>query len=382
LTSIAPQRLFAAAAPETAQAWVAGTLLIGTIASMAGVGLAERYGMSRRPVFAATMMILAMTAALLGSFGVQMLLAAAALQVVARFLANYAKQDFDCRAVTIAGAAARIANDQVAVMMRFIGMLLGPLWFGAFHISSPAMLGAVAVLLGLSLMSVPGLSAGAVASKKPVKREQSLERSERLFAGVAIGIYATYYLLASNIVYMLGRGLESTRASAVGGVLITTVYGAAMLTTAISTRIAKRQLSVAWVLPAPLLMLVAGVVLYSSWVERNPLMLAGAVALGCGFAFYLLAVRNYVTAAAGSESSRWLAFFNNLANTSALVAFGVMTAVVAISRLFDIPYAPLFSVGLSSLAAMTIVGMIAHGFHQRRSDSSRRVLEALNESKE
>jgi len=66
LTSVAPQRLFAV--PDTGPAWAAGTLLIGTLASIAGVALADRFGLSRRPAVTGSVIIVAMTACLLGSF--------------------------------------------------------------------------------------------------------------------------------------------------------------------------------------------------------------------------------------------------------------------------------------------------------------------------
>jgi hypothetical protein len=356
LTSVAPQRLFAVAAPQTAQAWVAGTLLAGTLASIAAVALADRHGLSRRPALAASVLIFAMTGALLGSFGVKALLAAAALQVIARFMANYAKQDLDHRGVTVAGSDNRVSNDRVAVMMRFIGMVLGPLWFGAFQFSSPAMLAALFIMVLLSLASVSGLTQAPMADPEPVHRMAALKLEERLLVGVAIGIYAGYYLLASNIVYVLGAIHEEKHASAVAGVLITTVYATAMVATIISLRWKSQHLGLLWMLPAPVLMFGCGIALNSSLADERVITVGAAVALGFAFALYMLAVRNHVTSEMGTGNLRWLAFFNNLANTSALVGFSIMSVLVAASRLLAFSYATLLAFGLCALALITILG--------------------------
>jgi hypothetical protein len=356
LTSIAPQRLFAGASPESARAWVAGTLLVGTVASIAGVWLAQRYGLSKRPAPAATVLILTMTGALLWSFGTTTLLGAAMLQIAARFLANYTKQDLDHRAVTIAGSEARVANDRMAVLMRFIGMLIGPLWFGAFQLTSPAMLTAIVVMMALSLLSVGDLAQTTLPEPDRTQPRKRLLYREWVLIAVSIGIYATYYLLASNIVYMLGRVYAQDRANVLSGILITVVYATAMLTTVVSLRGKRDHLGLWWMAPAPLIMAGVGPALNSGLASSLLVDVAGAVALGLGFAFYLLAVRNQVTMRSRAQDSRWLGFFNNLANTSALLAFSVMAVLVAVSRVHGVSYETALAIGLSTLSVGTLAG--------------------------
>jgi len=360
LTSTAPQRLFATAAAESAQAWVAGTLLVGTFASIAGVALAERFGLTRWPALLSSALILVMTAGLIGSFGAESFLVAAALQVLVRFMANYAKQEFDHRAVTIAGHAERVANDRVAVMMRFIGMLLGPLWFGAFNPGSPVMLVSISVLMTMSLVSAGGLRDMPAREDAGRAESKSLNPIERLFSAVAIGVYATFYLLASNIVYMLDAYVGSANSSAMAGILITIVYGAAMLTSIIALRWKRQDMRLMWIVPAPVLMVVAAIT-FSARLASLPLLISGAAALGLGFAWYLLAVRNQVTMPGRGQDKRWLAFFNNLANTSALVAFSLMAVLVAASHVLGWSYAVLFPIGLAGLSLLTIAGAAVCG---------------------
>src|SRR5262249_36848912 len=161
----------------------------------------------------------------------------------------YIKQDFDRRAVLIAGGSNRVSNDRIAMLMRFTGMLLGPLWFGAFNLSSPAMLVAVLAMMALSLTAVGGLERLPPAKLKSDAKTMPAEFMERLLAGVAIVIYGEYYLLASNIVYFMGT-------ASFAGVLITTVYASALVATLVSLRWIRRPLGLFWMLLAPMLMFV------------------------------------------------------------------------------------------------------------------------------
>jgi hypothetical protein len=115
-------------------------------------------------------------------------------------------------------------------------------------------------------------------------------------------------------------------------------------------------------LPAPLLMVVCGFALNSPLVAMRGVTAAAAVALGLGFAFYLLAVRNHVTVQMRAGNPSWLTFFNNLANTSALVGFSIMAALVAASRLFRLSYSTLLAFGLSGLALTAIVGVAVYAY--------------------
>jgi hypothetical protein len=68
------------------------------------------------------------------------------------------------------------------------------------------------------------------------------------------------------------------------------------------------------------------------------------------FAFFLLAVRNHVTREVEDGNLGWLAIFNNLGNTSALVGFSAMFALVTVARLLKVSYSSALVVGLCGLA--------------------------------
>ncbi len=353
LTSVAPQQLFAV--PDTGPAWAAGTLLIGTLASIAGVALADRFGLSRRPAVTGAVIIVAMTACLLGSFQVRLLTIAAALQITARFLANYIKQDFDRRAVIIAGVDDRVRNDRIAMLMRFTGMVLGPLWFGAFRLSSPAMLAAIFGMMLLSIVTVSGLEQLRRPEPTHTAHKTRARFEERLLAAVAIGIYGQYYLLASNIVYVLGS-------ASFAGVLITTVYAAAMVATVFSIRWLRRPFGLGWMLLAPVLMFASALAVNSELQKIWMLAVAGSIALGFAFATYLLAIRNHVTRQVESGRTAWLGIFNNLGNTSALLGFSAMTAVVVLSRTFSLSYTGTLATGLCGLSLLNILGALVYAW--------------------
>ena len=50
LVNVVPQQFFSAAAPDTKQAWLASTLVVGTLASLLGVEVARRVGLSANGV--------------------------------------------------------------------------------------------------------------------------------------------------------------------------------------------------------------------------------------------------------------------------------------------------------------------------------------------
>jgi hypothetical protein len=101
---------------------------------------------------------------------------------------------------------------------------------------------------------------------------------------------------------------------------------------------------------APLTMTLAACCLHSTAAAHAPVALGGAALLGVAFAFFLLAVRNHVTREVEAGSRGWLAIFNNLGNTSALVGFSAMFALVTLARILNVSYSSALVVGLCGLA--------------------------------
>jgi hypothetical protein len=274
--------------------------------------------------------------------------------VLARLLANYCTQEFDRRAVALARGPERARNDRTAMALRFLGMLLGPVWFGAFGGSAWVGLGVSALAL-LSCGSVVALAKAEPPSPAAARDSFPLSLPERLLVAAAMSVYGAYYLLASNIAFILRdlHGYEQPYAFA--GLLIATVYGAAVMTSVLSAPWAKRGVPLHFMGIAPATMLLAGVCLHSPAAAKPFVALAAAVVLGIAFSFFLLSMRNYVTRKVEAGSAGWLAIFNNLGNTSALVGFSTMAALVALSRTLRVDYASTLAFGLCGLGALALV---------------------------
>lgn len=354
LTNVVPQRFFDAAAPASKQAWLAATLLLGTVASLVGVRLAQRYGFGRRSLAGGVVLVAALTAALLAGFELTALGLFVASQVLARLLANYATQELDRRAVALATGPERTGNDRAAMALRFLGMLLGPVWFGAFGESAWVTLGVVALAL-ISCRSVLVLAAAAPSAPAATRDSAPLSTSERLLAAAAMTAYGAYYLLASNVAFILRDLHGYEHPYALAGLLVTTVYGAAVVTSVASAPWARRGVALGFVLLAPATMLLAAACLHSSAAARPGVALGAAAVLGVAFAFFMLAMRNHVTREVEAGRPRWLAVFNNLGNTSALVGFSTMTALVALSRSFGVDYASMLVAGLCGLGVCSLL---------------------------
>lgn len=366
MVNVVPQAFFARAVPDAKDAWLAGTLLLGTLGSMAGLEAARRVGFPRRPAAVGAALMIGSGALLCASFAVRSAPLYAALCVALRAAVSFATQEIDRRAVALSGAEGRRANDQLGLGMRFGGMLLGPLWFGLFPELGAAVIGGVAALALAALWTVaevrtappPGAGAGGEAAAGA-----PLLAADRWVIHAARGIYASYFLLASSAVYVLSDLHRLSDAVRRGGVLITVVYGAAIAATAVLSALGSRsgeRRSLLGMLIAPAAMLVAGLSLPSRAAASLPVSAAGAVALGVGFAAFHLAFRDHATwGAVRRGRSALLAAYNNLGNTSALVGFAAMTALVGASRALGVEYAVAAAAGAAALGAASIPAVLA-----------------------
>ncbi len=149
LLNVVSQAFFAAQTPLSRDGWLSMTLFVGTLASVLGGPAARRWGLGQRPLAAGLALVVGAVALFGGALMLTAPLAFAAASVVVRFLLQYGTQELDRRAVELAGAVHRRANDLLGLGLRFVGMLVGPLWFGLLGQASWA---TAAVLLALAAL--------------------------------------------------------------------------------------------------------------------------------------------------------------------------------------------------------------------------------------
>lgn len=371
MTNIVPQRFFSLHTPDDKHAWLAFTLLVGTAASAIGVRAARGLvGVAERHVVAVGVGLgTAVVACLVAGLAVEGVAAFVTMHAVTRLLANAQTQDLDRRAVALAGGAARVENDRLSMMLRFAGMLLGPLCFGLMPATLTASLVLGVVVLSLIQVSVAA-TAQTVSMDLPSATGSSTAPSSGLgsrgrpIAMAAVAIYGTYYLLASNVVFVLEDVVVVESPARVAGLLITVVYGSAMATMLVASSLLRRGLPLSSMGIAPALMALLGILLGSPLARRaadvdDVIVVAAAVVisvvLGVAFAFFLAALRNHVTREVAAGRDGWLAFFNNVGNTSALAGFSTMALLVGLGRVTDVAFAAILGPGLVGLAA---VGML------------------------
>ncbi|MEZ4450108.1 MAG: hypothetical protein R3B09_11580 [Nannocystaceae bacterium] len=404
LVTVCAQDFFARAAPAEKERWLAATLLLGTLAAFAGVRFGQRLRIDRRRRLGLCAVIAGL-GALLG--GIAAPIVYVIVHVVARWLINLGVQAFDAGAAALADAGARRLNDHASTSLRFVGMLAGPITFGAA--AAAWELGAAVVLAGglvgawaaLGLGEVvTGERAGASASERPPSstavstdaatstavstdavtstaastdaatstavstdeaptgaghRAASLARL-RLLVGAALACYAGNYLLATSVVYLAADAYRIAEPAAHAGRLMTVVYAS---TVAVSLTIAGRGLRVgpAWIGAGALCLLLTGLGLARAAAGLWAVQVVFGALLGGTFALVLLAVREAVSRAALAGHPGALALFNNLGNTSALVAFGLMVGLVELGRALTIPFVEVIAGGLVGLSLVALVAL-------------------------
>lgn len=356
--NVVPQIVFARSAPAAKSLWLSATLLVGTFASMAAVEVARRVGYGARPWLNGNLITLAILAILFVAGGVTQPLVFATLCITLRALCQYASQESDRRAAVLAGAKERGRNDAISLVLRFAGMLGGPLFIG-LHSELDAL--SAAVFLTLTGMALISAAAVAQAPQSTVKNEAGLASdpelrlwpSDHRIIWAARLIFACYAMLTACVLYAL-RDLHGIAAAARhGSMLITAAFAAAMLATPLLAVLygrVKGPYSLLGMLPAPIAIAAAGLLLPLPSAGRIGPGLIGAAVLGIAFAAFQLSFRDYASKQA-LESGRkeLLAIFNNLANTSALVAFGAMLLLSLSARALAVDSARTALVGVTAL---------------------------------
>ena len=353
LLNVLSPSFFARAAAGDKDAWLSATLLAGTVASALGVPAAQRLGLPGRPRLAGVGLVVSASTLLVATLFVGSPLAFAVLSVSLRFLLQYGTHELDRRAVLLSGAGARRRNDAVGLAMRFGGMLLGPLWFGLARDRTGPLLVVIGLLTALAAGNAHLVgSAPSAPAVSTVAASPGLDRGARWLLWGSRAIYAAYYLLASSIIYVLtdvhGVGSAVRR----GGVIVTLVYGCAIVTTLAAQALGRApRRSPLDMLATTATLVLVGLALpwgASPWAQG-----AGAVLLGAAFARFQMTFRDRATHDAVHRGApALLAAYNNLGTTSALLGYAVMVALVGLSRLLGLSYASLVGLGVAALGAV------------------------------
>jgi MFS family permease len=325
-----PQVFFQSHYPEQKTLLLSVALLSSTLAAVTGIHISRRMHARRAVVFILVLAAAAIAEALLFAHTASLFIACLVLM---QFADNFLLNQIDHAAVARAGEL-RSFNDGTGSAARLCGMLSAPAFFTAFADNAMveriviALLGALAMLGCLSLFRLPPLPE----AKQQAAGEHALpNRADWLMFGYAIAVYAALYLFAANLIYLLKDLFHIPGAETGGGAAIVTVFVAALGSN--GAMAVARQSSPATgalylkaatlALPAVALIIAAGLVL-AGIKASYPVCLAAAVAIGAGYGVFLWEVRDYASRAARQGKTALLSWFNNMANISSLLAFGLM----------------------------------------------------------
>jgi MFS family permease len=325
-----PQVFFQSHYPEQKTLLLSVALLSSTLAAVTGVHISRRIHTRRAVVAVLVLATAAIAEALLFAHTASLFIACLVLM---QFADNFLLNQIDHAAVARAGEL-RSFNDGTGSAARLCGMLSAPAFFTVFADNALveriviALLGALAMLGCLSLFRLQPLPE----TRKQATGEHALpNRADWLMFGYAIAVYAALYLFAANMIYLLRDLFHIPGAETGGGAAIVTVFVSALGTN--GAMAAARQSSPATgalclkaatlALPAVALIIAAGLVL-AGIKASYPICLAAAVVIGAGYGVFLWEVRDYASRAARQGKTALLSWFNNMANISSLLAFGLM----------------------------------------------------------
>ena len=369
LLNVRSQAVFAHAAPDARDLWLSATLLVGAVASALGVSAARARGdLGGVGGVALAALTAAMFTAALGSAHPLYF----ALDCVAlRFVMQYGTQALDRAAVAHAGVAHRRANDLVGLAMRFGGMLLGPLWLGLAGEPGAGTRGVALALGALAAWSAWSVADAPAATLPTEDRHAPHTPANRALLWSARTIYAAFYLLASSAIYVLGDLHRLTDAARRGGLLVTSVYGSAVLATAFAMARGGRRRAPTEMLAAPLCIAVVGLALGADVAAKTWAQALGGVCLGACFARFLLAFRDHATHEALHRGRPGLlADYNNLANTSAVLGYAVMALLALGSRAAGLRFAATVGPGVAALG-LAAAPLLLLGARRLRAEGAR-----------
>ncbi len=359
--NVLPQLFFQRTYPEQKVFLLSLALLLSTVASTAGVFFARRTLMG-----AATgvLGLLATTGAMALLLTTQGREAYIALLLLIQFGDNYLLNQLDRAATAFAGEAQRKLHDVLGNVARLLGMLVGPAFFTLAYGRSSLLTGTVVALGLLASLGAWMLLAGrrreaeATQEAAPVPLEA---RDRRLFY-YAASVYASLYLFAGNLIYLLRDVLTIPEAETRGGLTIVAVFASALLVNALAG-VWRRSPSVAgrlnWLLlglPAAILFVCAGLLAIGVRVPYSSFLTISCL-VGASYGGFLLELRGYTSLGARAGKAALLTWFNNMANVSALIAFGLMFLLAAAGAKGDYFWTLCLIAGLPAMGALFLVAV-------------------------
>ncbi len=371
--NVLPQQFFQRHTPAQRPLWLAACLLLGTASATLAVWRARRGRATRAP------MLLTMAATLLAEgalFALRQPLAYVALNAVAQFGANSLTNHVDLTASARAGAARRGLHDAVSNLARLLGILTAP-WFFTRHYADRAAVAASLVgagalgALAVALTFSGEAQRGAVTGAGPDAPAVPLSARDRVLAAYAVSLYVSLYLFAANVLYLLRDVVRLADAERRGGATISLVFLGALVTNAASSamraRRARPSLSTA-ALAAPVLVLAASALaLRAGVVHGFSVVVAGSLALGLSYGFFLAEVREWCSRGARDEGkTALLTLFNNMTNLSSLAAFGTMLALALAARQLGRPF---FGPLITIVGALPVLALAALLTSSRRGEA-------------
>ncbi len=332
--NVLPQLYFQRHAPSQKLSWLAASLLCATIGSIAGVLSSRARSSHGSSALAAVIVGLIAEVAMLRAPAPS---AFVALAVVAQFSVNYALNAIDHSAVRASGEH-RSRHDRASTAARLLGMLSAPVIVPSLIDRGQALtIGLVAAAVVAVPCAAAVLAAGAAARSAThddaEQRGEGLSRDDRRILGFSVAVYVSLYLVAANLIYLLRDVARIADAERRGGATLTVVFFGALLGAALRPKLRathKQPPDVAHLLaPLPWLVIVPAA-LSSGWAVPFAALATGGLALGATYGVFLAALREYVSRGA-SQRAPLLSAFNNLANTSSLVAFALLALAAALS---------------------------------------------------
>ncbi len=330
-----PQVFFQRYYPEQKTLLLSIALLSSTVAAIAGILVSRRVHAHRFLIVALVLITAAIAEALLAVKTVEYFIACL---VLVQFTDNFLLNQIDHAAVARSGEL-RGFNDGVGNAARLSGMLSAPAFFTVFADDNTVkmivigVLGVIAMGGCLRLFRVQPLPK----TKTQVSGRLSVpDRVDWLVFSYAITVYSGLYLFAANMIYLLKDLFHIPGAEMRGGTAIVTVFvfalganGIAALVKRSAPETVGRSLKAsALALPALALIVASGLILAGIKADYV-LCLAASAVIGVCYGIFLWGVRDYSSRAARQGKTALLTWFNNMANISALFAFGLMVLLAS-----------------------------------------------------
>lgn len=330
--NVLPQLFYQRYYPEHKILLLAVTLFASTIAALSGVAVSRRKPLSRSAMIAGLTLAvgasMAMVLVRLGSLYLPLI-------CVLQFADNLLLNQLDHAAVARVSATDRPFNDVLGNIARLLGMVSAPAFltsfFGVPKVVIPvlAVLGVIACMGAFAIFRFPAGKHAAMDDRVSTP----LDRADRLLFVYAISVYIALYLFAANMIYLLGDLLRMSDPDLRGARAIVTVFVAAAVTNAAVGALRGRASSARSIrlfalgAPALVLMLAAGG-LVAGIRPSFSLFLVCSGMVGGSYGLFLLELRGYVSRGVREDGKTLLLTrFNNMANVSAFIAFGLMIAL-------------------------------------------------------